>query len=68
MFTAIGSLALMLILVLFPLLIPALVTIGHAVGSVRGRRHHRRTAPATNRVSDAPRGQLPVAGPELVPE
>ncbi|WP_156657599.1 hypothetical protein [Mycobacterium kyorinense] len=37
MLTAIGSLALMLVLVLFPLLIPALVSIGHAVGSVRVR-------------------------------
>lgn len=62
MLSAIGTLSLMLLLILFPLLIPALVTVGHAVGTARRRRHRPRNChgDAASRISHHPR--LPAAG------
>jgi len=43
--SAIVTLSSMLLLILFPLLIPALVTVGHALGTARWRRHRPRNGP-----------------------
>lgn len=64
MLSAIGTLSVMLLLILFPLLIPALVTVGHALGAARCRRHRPRNRPGAtaSRVFDNPRSSAAGVG------
>lgn len=65
MLSAIVTLSSILLLILFPLLIPALVTVGHALGTARWRRHRPRNGPraAASRVFDHPRASAAGVSP-----